>query len=112
MGDEMYFKACLYHITPEQFSDVSEERSITQICGYPLCRKKLIKVPSKKYHICKVSNKVYDITERKKFCSNYCFRAFGNVEKQIPNTPLWLRKREWMDWLLYQIQKLLLPMNW
>lgn len=59
---------------------------------------KLIKfsfsVPAKQYHISKVSNKIYDITERKKFCSTDCFRGSNYIKEQLFTSPLWLRDHE------------------
>ncbi|KAI8043117.1 hypothetical protein M5D96_004443, partial [Drosophila gunungcola] len=47
-----------------------------------------------KYTISASKNKVYDLTERKKFCSGYCFKASEYIKSQVPTSPLWLRDRE------------------
>lgn len=52
-------------ITPTNYKDALEERSIAKLCGYPLCPNKLGKIPAQQYKICTKTNKVYDITERK-----------------------------------------------
>ncbi|XP_074191234.1 putative RNA polymerase II subunit B1 CTD phosphatase RPAP2 isoform X3 [Rhinolophus sinicus] len=81
-------------ITPAHYSDVVDERSIIKLCGYPLCQKKLGIVPKQKYKISTKTNKVYDITERKCFCSNFCYRASKFFAAQIPKTPVWIREEE------------------
>uniref|UniRef100_A0A8C0QHW3 RNA polymerase II subunit B1 CTD phosphatase RPAP2 homolog n=1 Tax=Canis lupus familiaris TaxID=9615 RepID=A0A8C0QHW3_CANLF len=51
-------------------------------------------VPKQKYKISTKTNKVYDITERKCFCSNFCYKASKFFEAQIPKTPVWVREEE------------------
>uniref|UniRef100_H2LK07 RNA polymerase II subunit B1 CTD phosphatase RPAP2 homolog n=1 Tax=Oryzias latipes TaxID=8090 RepID=H2LK07_ORYLA len=81
-------------ITPANYRDAVEERSILKLCGYPTCPKQLGKIPSQQFKISTKTNRVYDITERKRFCSNFCYKASKEFELQIPKTPLWLRKLE------------------
>ncbi|GAA6066818.1 putative RNA polymerase II subunit B1 CTD phosphatase rpap2 isoform X1, partial [Tachysurus ichikawai] len=85
---------CTPLITPANYRDAVEERSIARMCGYPVCSNTLANVPSQKYKICTKTNKVYDITERKCFCSNFCYKASKYLEVQISKSPLWLRKEE------------------
>ncbi|XP_055467697.1 putative RNA polymerase II subunit B1 CTD phosphatase RPAP2 isoform X2 [Psammomys obesus] len=91
---EEFLKECGALITPAHYSDVVEERAIIRLCGYPLCPKKLGAIPKQKYKISTKTNKVYDITERKSFCSNFCYRASKYFETQIPKTPVWVREEE------------------
>ncbi|XP_007641141.1 putative RNA polymerase II subunit B1 CTD phosphatase RPAP2 isoform X2 [Cricetulus griseus] len=91
---EEFLKECGMFITPAHYSDVVDERSIIKLCGYPLCQKKLGVIPKQKYRISTKTNKVYDITERKSFCSNFCYRASKFFETQIPKTPVWVREEE------------------
>lgn len=91
---EEFLKECGKFITPAHYSDVVDERSIIKLCGYPLCQKKLGIIPKQKYKISTKTNKVYDITERKSFCSNFCYRASKFFETQIPETPVWVREKE------------------
>ncbi|XP_061039876.1 putative RNA polymerase II subunit B1 CTD phosphatase RPAP2 isoform X2 [Eubalaena glacialis] len=91
---EEFLRECGKFITPAHYSDVVDERSIIKLCGYPLCRKKLGIVPKQKYKISTKTNKVYDITERKCFCSNFCYKASKFFEAQIPETPVWVREEE------------------
>lgn len=61
----MYFKFQLNHINQATYQDIVEERAITNICGYPLCGRKLPEMPKKQYLIATKNNKIYDITDRK-----------------------------------------------
>ncbi|XP_058035160.1 putative RNA polymerase II subunit B1 CTD phosphatase RPAP2 isoform X2 [Ahaetulla prasina] len=91
---EELFVDCGRLITPSHYMDVVEERFIIKLCGYPLCQNKLQNVPKQKYKISTKTNKVYDITERKRFCSNFCYKASKYFEGQISKTPVWLREEE------------------
>ncbi|OCT85170.1 putative RNA polymerase II subunit B1 CTD phosphatase RPAP2 [Xenopus laevis] len=91
---EEYLLDCAKCIAPAHYKDAIEERTIIQLCGYPLCNKRLENVPKQKYKISTKTNKVYDITERKCFCSNFCFRASKYYEAQLPKTPVWTRDVE------------------
>ncbi|XP_052657194.1 putative RNA polymerase II subunit B1 CTD phosphatase RPAP2 isoform X2 [Harpia harpyja] len=81
-------------ITPSHYKDIVDERSIIKLCGYPLCPNKLENVPKQKYRISTKTNRVYDITERKCFCSNFCYRASKYFEAQISKSPVWMREEE------------------
>nr|AAH95735.1 RNA polymerase II associated protein 2 [Danio rerio] len=91
---EEFLMDCAWHITPANYKDTVEERSIAKLCGYPMCPNKLTNVPTQQYEISTKTNKVYDITERKCFCSNFCYKASKSFELQISKIPLWLRKEE------------------
>ncbi|KFQ31182.1 Putative RNA polymerase II subunit B1 CTD phosphatase RPAP2, partial [Mesitornis unicolor] len=81
-------------ITPSHYKDIVDERAIIKLCGYPLCHNKLENVPKQKYRISTKTNRVYDITERKCFCSNFCYRASKYFEAQISKSPVWMREEE------------------
>ncbi|GJQ68171.1 hypothetical protein Trydic_g16822 [Trypoxylus dichotomus] len=85
------FLKCLKYITEEHYQDVVEERAISKLCGYPICGKKIPDMPKQKYIISTKVNKVYDISERKNYCSNFCYHASLFVKSQIESSPLWLR---------------------
>ncbi|TST47739.1 RNA polymerase II subunit B1 CTD phosphatase Rpap2 [Bagarius yarrelli] len=91
---EDFLTDCTRLITPANYKDAVEERSIAKMCGYPVCSNTLANVPGQKYKISTKTNKVYDITERKCFCSNFCYKASKYLEVQISKSPLWLRKEE------------------
>eukprot|EP00075_Anas_platyrhynchos_P029460 XP_027318713.1 putative RNA polymerase II subunit B1 CTD phosphatase RPAP2 [Anas platyrhynchos] len=82
------------NITPSHYKDVVDERSIIKLCGYPICQNKLENVPKQKYRISTKTNRVYDITERKCFCSNFCYRASKYFEAQVSRSPVWMREEE------------------
>ncbi|XP_076813075.1 putative RNA polymerase II subunit B1 CTD phosphatase RPAP2 isoform X2 [Clavelina lepadiformis] len=82
----------VYFLTVEHYQDVVEERAILNMCGYPMCDNKLENVPRQQYKIS--GNKVYDLTQRKNFCSNLCYRLSSHVQNQILTSPLWLRDPE------------------
>lgn len=82
----------LIHINQAHYDDIIEERSIIKLCGYPVCDNALGNIPKQQYIIASSQNKVYDITERKKFCSNKCYRSSVYLKEQILTTPLWVRK--------------------
>ncbi|KAI3375126.1 hypothetical protein L3Q82_021640 [Scortum barcoo] len=91
---EDFLVDCAKFISPANYKDAVEERFIAKLCGYPICPNKLSKIPTQQYKISTKTNKVYDITERKCFCSNFCYKASKEFELQISNTPLWLRQHE------------------
>ncbi|KAM9322316.1 putative RNA polymerase II subunit B1 CTD phosphatase rpap2 [Pholidichthys leucotaenia] len=91
---EDFLVDCAKFITPANYKDTVEERSIAKLCGYPICPNKLGKIPTQQYKISTKTNRVYDITERKCFCSNFCYKASKEFELQISKTPLWLRQHE------------------
>jgi len=76
------------------YEDVVEERFILKQCGYPMCSQHLTNIPTKKYSISSTYNKVYDITERKKFCSDLCYKSSKYLHCQLLTSPLWLRDLE------------------
>ncbi|KAM4896083.1 putative RNA polymerase II subunit B1 CTD phosphatase RPAP2 [Sylvia borin] len=91
---EEFLLSCGKSITPSHYKDIVDERSIIKLCGYPLCQNKLENVPKQKYRISTKTNRVYDITERKCFCSNFCYRASKYFEAQISKSPVWMREEE------------------
>ncbi|XP_047032712.1 putative RNA polymerase II subunit B1 CTD phosphatase RPAP2 [Helicoverpa zea] len=93
---DSFLLQCLPHINQTHFDDIIEERSIIHLCGYPICQKTLsVKdIPKQKYRISLKTNKVYDITGRKNFCSNSCYNAAMFVKKQMLTSPLWFREYE------------------
>lgn len=94
--NQEYFLKCLPDINQTHFEDVIEERSILHLCGFPLCNKTLSEkdIPKQKYRISIKTNKVYDITVRKSFCSNICYKSAMHVKKQMLTSPLWFREYE------------------
>lgn len=91
---EEFLLDCITFITAAHYQDVVEERSIIKQCGYPVCQKTLEIVSKQQYKISTKANRVYDITERKHFCSNFCYKASKYLEAQIPKDPIWSRVQE------------------
>jgi len=91
---EEYLVEAGQHLTPSHYKDIPVERAIDKFCGYPICKNQLTKVLKQQYHISTKTNTVYDITDRKNFCSNQCYKASKYFENQILSSPLWTRKDE------------------
>ncbi|XP_063238782.1 putative RNA polymerase II subunit B1 CTD phosphatase RPAP2 [Bacillus rossius redtenbacheri] len=89
-----WFLSSLQYISESHFQDAVEERALTKLCGYPLCRGKLPPAPPQQFRISTRLNKVYDITDRKNFCSNRCCAAAKFLKQQLLSSPLWLRDKE------------------
>jgi len=81
-------------IGPSHYQDVIDERAIALVCGYPICNNIIRNTVKQKYHISCRANKVLDITERKKFCSDHCFNASNFLAAQIPTSPVWAREND------------------
>lgn len=84
----------MIHINQSHYDDIVEERAIVKLCGYPLCDDSLKTIPKQQFIISTAQNKVYDITERKKFCSNKCFKSSVYLREQILTSPLWVRRED------------------
>lgn len=75
--------------------DVIEERAIIKLCGYVQCDNCLsATMPKQRYRISMKSNKVYDISQRKNYCSSECYAASKYLLEQMLTSPLWLRDLE------------------
>lgn len=83
---------CKY-LSKNDYYDVTVERSIIDHCGYPLCTNSLAELSKKKqqYKICLKTHQVFDITDRKMFCSNLCFTKSNYLKDQLSDEVLWLR---------------------
>ncbi|KAM7535787.1 hypothetical protein Aperf_G00000094506 [Anoplocephala perfoliata] len=76
----------------EQFDDIPVERSGHKNCGYVLCQNSLPEYQFKqKYRISVARRRVYEIGDRKYFCSDWCYRASCYLRHQIPSDPVWCR---------------------
>ncbi|XP_032673857.1 putative RNA polymerase II subunit B1 CTD phosphatase RPAP2 [Odontomachus brunneus] len=84
----------LKFINKTHMEDVIEERTIVKLCGYVLCSKPLTAIIKQQYCISTRTNKVYDISKRKKFCSSKCYGASNYLLEQMLESPLWLREKE------------------
>lgn len=93
ISEEWFLSNCS-KLCQSDYNDVVQERSIENLCGYPLCSNLIKETMKQKYHISQVSNKVYDLTERKCFCSNQCYKASNYLRAQLSPIPLYMRKEE------------------
>ncbi|CAF2382003.1 unnamed protein product [Rotaria sp. Silwood2] len=82
-------------IDQERYRGVNEDRALKQICGYPICSTSLPKdMPTHQYFINVKVNKVIDTTERRLFCSTFCYKSSKYFERQIPTSPVWAREQQ------------------
>ena len=90
--DKEWFRESAFSINGSHYNDVIDERTCVGLCGYPLCSQQLENVLKQQYKISMATNKVYDITERKKFCSACCYKKSTFFKEQLLSSPLWLRE--------------------
>lgn len=80
-------------ICRRDYDDVVEERFILKLCGYPLCSKRLTKEWNQAYQISLSDRRVYDVKERKLFCSVSCMDTSRRYrDENLPELPVWLRE--------------------
>ncbi|KRX48694.1 putative RNA polymerase II subunit B1 CTD phosphatase RPAP2, partial [Trichinella murrelli] len=75
----------------ESFRNASEERYLSGLCAYGLCRNFMStnrRFP--KYSL--RNNRIFENTERIWFCSDNCYTCYQLVIEQLPVEPFWLRK--------------------
>lgn len=89
--DEKTLKINCRYLSKAEYEDVNVERSLIQLCGYPLCQEKIKDVTKKKYQISLAEHKVYDLEKRKRFCSDICFKASYFIRDQLGDEPFWMR---------------------
>ncbi|MCO5568291.1 hypothetical protein L7F22_021990 [Adiantum nelumboides] len=77
ISDEEKLRAAGKVLTQSEYADVVTERTIINMCGYPLCANPLPSTfPHKgRYHISLREHKVFDSQETRLFCSSDCFVA-------------------------------------
>jgi len=82
----------LNYINQDYYNDLTTERSIVKLCGYPICVNDLQRTSAAKFHISLRDKKVYDREERSKYCSGFCFKASSHLKSQLNTEPLWIRE--------------------
>ncbi|VDM22266.1 unnamed protein product [Hydatigera taeniaeformis] len=77
----------------EQYDDIPVERVGYGNCGYPLCLRpaSATQFKQQQYRISVSRRRVYEIGDRKYFCSDWCYRASCYLRRQIPTEPAWCR---------------------
>ncbi|VDP93682.1 unnamed protein product [Echinostoma caproni] len=83
--------AALPWLEREQYDNIAVERNAHGNCGYVLCQKPRGTSIRQVYRISSHRRRVYDATDRKPFCSDWCYRAFQHVRKQVSPEPGWCR---------------------
>ena len=78
-------------LNPINYSDIIEERFSMKLCSYILCANQLKSIPRNKYHISVKTRQVFDLSERKKFCCDQCYKASNFFASQLNTEPLWKR---------------------
>lgn len=94
IDDEQELLKLLRDINQEHYDDIVHERAIIKLCGFPLCREEIPEMPEQKYHISVATKTVYDLTERKNYCSGVCLKKSSHLRFQLLTSPLWLRDNE------------------
>ncbi|KAG0716986.1 3-hydroxy-3-methylglutaryl-coenzyme A reductase [Chionoecetes opilio] len=94
--DPQVFVAKARYINLQVYSDVVVERAVGGLCGYAMCRHTLTDTHGARTYVIR-ANKVYDITERRNFCSNVCYEASEVVRRQVLKLPLYLRDTDDAD---------------
>lgn len=90
------FVAKAKYINPQVYSDVVVERAVAGLCGYPMCSNTFTDTYGSRSYVIR-NNILYDITERRNFCSNVCYEASELVYEQVLTLPLYLRDTEDAD---------------
>ncbi|VDD82387.1 unnamed protein product [Mesocestoides corti] len=76
----------------EQYDDIPVERVGYGNCGYLLCVKPIGTTRiQQQYRISSSRRCVYEVGDRKYFCSDWCYRASCYLRRQIPSEPAWCR---------------------
>ena len=81
-------------LNPNNYSDIIEERFSMRLCGYILCANQLKSIPRHKYHISVKTKQIFDLSERKMFCCDQCYKASIFFASQLNKEPLWERSSD------------------
>ena len=87
MPEADFIKVCQL-FCKEQYCDVTEERSISAICGYPMCGKSISRpTNAAKYKL--TGTHILEASERAKFCSDNCYFGSDFLNSQLEDQPAW-----------------------
>ncbi|CAG9798112.1 unnamed protein product [Chironomus riparius] len=92
--DEKMLLKMLVDINQSHYQDITEERAIMKLCGYPICKEVIEEIPKQQFHISVATKTVYDLTDRKNFCSGSCMKKSNFLKSQLLTSPLWMRDQE------------------
>ena len=86
-------------LRPCEYEEVVEERASAHLCAYPPCSNSTkshgsdsSQSSSKKYHLSLKSQRVYDVTAAREFCSEKCFMSSEVYKKGLSDEPFYLRQ--------------------
>uniref|UniRef100_A0A915J0G6 RNA polymerase II subunit B1 CTD phosphatase RPAP2 homolog n=1 Tax=Romanomermis culicivorax TaxID=13658 RepID=A0A915J0G6_ROMCU len=86
--DDNYLDELSQKLTVDSFAQIAEELAVNYSCGYFLCPNGLssdILNVTQKYKICR--NQIFDISQRKWFCSDRCYKIFRSLLDQFDELP-------------------------
>lgn len=82
-------------ICQRDFDDIVQERFLLKLCGYPLCPNRVEKEWNQKYLVSLKNKKVYEVDERKLYCSLRCMNTAKKYRNdKLPEQPIWMRLDE------------------
>ncbi|VDP13242.1 unnamed protein product [Soboliphyme baturini] len=85
----MYECFVVQYLDTGSLTAIAEERALGKICGYLTCANLPDSRLTTKYAI--RCHCVYELTERKWFCSDRCYSAYRSLLANLPEEPIWLR---------------------
>jgi hypothetical protein len=83
-------------LTPSEFDEVLEERVAARLCAYPTCAHLLPEMSSeagRKYKLSLKAQRVYDVEEGQRFCSQECFLQSEIYRKTLSDEPWHMRQQ-------------------
>lgn len=79
-------------ICQRDFDDINNERFLVNLCGYPPCPNKITKEWKQQYHISLKERRVFNVEQRKLFCSTKCFDLSTKFKQDnLHEQPMWMR---------------------
>ena len=96
-ADPDHLRRCVSLLSKNEYDDLNTERSLAEVCGYPLCDGRLVAVSSasrQKFKLDLRHKQVYLMEERVLFCSVRCLEASRYLRDQLSDEALWLRYKD------------------
>lgn len=79
------FQECLLYLTPQQYSQVVEERALSKNCGFPLCTNPVGDWSTWSRRKVSVMDKIiYEKDEVKHFCAISCYNKSAKITAKLP----------------------------
>lgn len=54
----------------------------------------IFRLPKQLFHISTITKTVYELADRRNFCSGHCMRSSNYIKVQLLTSPLWMRDNE------------------